>query len=264
MTRPHDILDNPQGSHDVPSVANLLNESGSFTTNMDLSNSSEFDDADNKYAVPDKDDVEHPFCTLSLQLLELNHPSLLDAIPCSRFCSGIKFQGHQKSKGNSHKVEITIRLVDFANSTLWGFLQIANLTEVHPVLTTFFEGEIISDRYNFLTKKWGANAEVDKKHWSKFPMFEPYSETFTDRNFDYKQLDYGNAIFMRWKEQFTIPELKPDDVSGASFAGFYYICYDREKQTIDGYYYHRQSEWYQSLTLKVSDEEQPFRLFALT
>ena len=32
------------------------------------------------------------------------------------------------------------------------------------------------------------------------------------------------------------------DIHGASFAGFYYICFTKSKATIEGYYYHRQSE----------------------
>ena len=32
-------------------------------------------------------------------------------------------------------------------------------------MTTFFEGEIISKKYPFLTRKWEADEEVDKKHW---------------------------------------------------------------------------------------------------
>lgn len=33
------------------------------------------------------------------------------------------------------------------------------------MLTTFFDGEIISKRYPFLTRKWDADEEVDRKHW---------------------------------------------------------------------------------------------------
>ena len=55
--------------------------------------------------------------------------------------------------------------VDEANSYLCGYLTITGLTEEYQTLTTFFDGEIISDRYPFLTRKWDANEEVDKKHW---------------------------------------------------------------------------------------------------
>lgn len=35
----------------------------------------------------------------------------------------------------------------------------------YPTLTTFFEGEIISRKHPFLTRKWDADEDVDRKHW---------------------------------------------------------------------------------------------------
>ena len=32
-------------------------------------------------------------------------------------------------------------------------------------MVTFFDGEIISDKHPFLTRKWDADEDVDKKHW---------------------------------------------------------------------------------------------------
>lgn len=55
--------------------------------------------------------------------------------------------------------------VDEANSYLCGYLKIKGLTEEYPTLTTFFDGEIISAKFPFLTRKWDADEEVDKKHW---------------------------------------------------------------------------------------------------
>jgi hypothetical protein len=39
------------------------------------------------------------------------------------------------------------------------------------------------------------------------------------------------------------------DISGASIAGFYYISLQKSTGTIDGYYYQKSTEWFQSLTL---------------
>lgn len=61
--------------------------------------------------------------------------------------------------------------VDEANSYLCGYLKIKGLTEEYPTLTTFFDGEIISEKYPFLTRKWDADEEVDKKHWVRFSLF---------------------------------------------------------------------------------------------
>ena len=55
---------------------------------------------------------------------------------------------------------------------------------------------------------------------------------------------------MRWKEQFLVPDHNVTDIDGASFSGFYYIAFQKSKGTIDGYYYYRSSEWYQSLSLE--------------
>ena len=50
--------------------------------------------------------------------------------------------------------------VDFDSSYLCGYLKIKGLTEEYPTLTTFFDGEIISSKYPFLTRKWDADEEV--------------------------------------------------------------------------------------------------------
>ncbi|CAG2167265.1 unnamed protein product [Oppiella nova] len=163
--------------------------------------------------------------------------------------NGSKFGGHQKSKGNCYDVEVVLQNVDEINSYLCGYLKIKGLTEEYPTLTTFFDGEIISGKYPFLTRKWDADEEVDRKHWSKFLQFYQLSKQFNCDNFDYNQLIGTDFVFMRWKEHFLVPDHTIKDINGASFAGFYYICFTKSNATIEGYYYHRQSEWYQSLTL---------------
>ncbi len=44
---------------------------------------------------------------------------------------------------------------------------------------------------------------------------------------------------MRWKEHFLVPDHKIKSISGASFAGFYYIAYSKSTGSIKGYYYVR-------------------------
>lgn len=39
---------------------------------------------------------------------------------------------------------------------------IKGLTDEYPTLTTFFDGEIISEKYPFLTRKWEADEEIDR------------------------------------------------------------------------------------------------------
>jgi len=60
---------------------------------------------------------------------------------------------------------VPLQHVDEENSYLCGYLKIKGLTEEFPTLTTFFDGEIISKKYPFLTRKWDADEDVDKKHW---------------------------------------------------------------------------------------------------
>ncbi|XP_010635829.1 glucose-induced degradation protein 4 homolog [Fukomys damarensis] len=139
--------------------------------------------------------------------------------------------------------------VDTGNSYLCGYLKIKGLTEEYPTLTTFFEGEIISRKHPFLTRKWDADEDVDRKHWGKFLAFYQYAKSFNSDDFDYEELKSGDYVFMRWKEQFLVPDHTIKDISGASFAGFYYICFQKSAASIEGYYYHRSSEWYQSLNL---------------
>ena len=69
----------------------------------------------------------------------------------------------------------------------------------YPTLTTFFEGEIISRRHPFLTRKWDASEEVDRKHWGKFAPFRPFMKTFNSDDFSYDQLQDTDFVFMRWK-----------------------------------------------------------------
>ena len=84
---------------------------------------------------------------------------------------------------------------------------------------------------------------------SKFDSFYQYAKTFNSDSFDYDVMPESDYVFMRWKEHFLVPDHTIKDINGASFAGFYYICFQKSTATIEGYYYHRSSEWYQSLTL---------------
>jgi len=201
--------------------------------------------------------------------------------------SGSIFRGHQKSKGNCYDVEVLLQHVDLENSYLCGYLRIKGLTEEFPSMTTFFDAEIIGfpastsskkklkntilssnqeetaltldktqetqePKFNFLTRKWDADEDVDRSHWSKFPSFSRFLASSFNSNskpFDYSLLEKSKSIFMRWKEVFLVPDHKIKDIAGASFAGFYYICFSRTQATIEGFYYHRQSEWFQSLSL---------------
>ncbi|XP_071319435.1 uncharacterized protein [Trachinotus anak] len=185
-------------------------------------------------------------------------------VATSLLYSGAQFRGYQKSKGNAYDVEVVLQHVTVEDSYLCGYLKIKGLTEEYPTLTTFFAGEIISRKRPFLTRKWDADEDVDRKHWGKFQPFYKYAKSFNSDDFDYDALDNSDYVFMRWKEQFLVPDHTIKDISGASFAGFYYICFQKSTATIEGYYYHRSSEWYQSLNLNhVQEHSMPIYEFRI-
>jgi hypothetical protein len=49
---------------------------------------------------------------------------------------------------------------------------------------------------------------------------------------------------MRWKEYFLVPDHRVRTISGASFEGFYYICFNQVSGGIEGIYFHAKSEKY--------------------
>lgn len=55
---------------------------------------------------------------------------------------------------------------------------------------------------------------------------------------------------MRWKEYFLVPDHNVRQISGASFEGFYYICFNQVTGSVSGYYFHHKSERDQELDLQ--------------
>ena len=125
-------------------------------------------------------------------------------------------------------------------------IAIPGLTEDHPTLTTYFEGEIIGSKYTFLTQHqdWGSNDKVDLQHWAKFAAFRPFQKAARKGHFHIPNLAQRDNIFMRWKEHFLVPDHRVRTISGASFEGFYYICFNQIHGTVSGIYFHAKSEKY--------------------
>lgn len=124
--------------------------------------------------------------------------------------------------------------------------KILGLTADHPTLTTYFEGQIIGPKYTFKTKEsdWGSTETVDYQHWNRFPAWKPLSQEARRPNFDFKDYAQREHLFMRWKEYFLVPDHKVKAISGASFEGFYYICFNQITGSVSGIYYHSKSEKY--------------------
>lgn len=118
------------------------------------------------------------------------------------------------------------------------------LTEDHPTLTTYFEGEIIGSKYSFHTQHddWGASSKVDLQHWAKFSAFRPFQKLARKGPVTIPDVSQKDTIFMRWKEHFLVPDHRVRTITGASFEGFYYICFDQLKGEVSGIYFHSKSE----------------------
>jgi glucose-induced degradation protein 4 len=119
------------------------------------------------------------------------------------------------------------------------------LTEENPTLTTYFEGEIIGSRYDFVTRHedWGATEKIDHSHWSKFSAFRKYSKNMQKGSrVMIPNLSQRENVFMRWKEHFLVPDHRVTSLNGASFEGFYYICFNQKEGSISGIYFHSKSE----------------------
>lgn len=165
---------------------------------------------------------------------------------------GSRFHGTQQSERQVYDVQVEIKHVDLRESFLCGYLRIQGLTEDHPTLTTYFEGEIIGPQYSFFTQHedWGASHKVDLSHWSKFNAFRPYQKAARRGPVHINDVAQKDTIFMRWKEHFLVPDHRVRTITGASFEGFYYIAFDQVKGDVNGIYFHSKSEKFQQLELK--------------
>lgn len=188
-----------------------------------------------------------------------------------------KFVGIQQSGKAKYNIRVEFKTVDLSNSLVMGFLQINGLTEQYPEITTCFKGEIINNpfkssdvqlnkAFSFITenKDWESNYDNDLDHWKKLTNY--YNLTDADflkklKMINEEKKDQG-LIYMRWKEEFLLPDSRIKQIKGASFEGFYYIVLNVGNLnksnlpigTINGLYYHHSSEKFQSLTLANIDE----------
>ncbi|KAJ9311527.1 hypothetical protein DTO271D3_8245 [Paecilomyces variotii] len=192
-----------------------------------------------------------PSATSSLSY-EFSNIRLLPNHSSSFLRAGSKFVGTQQSDRQVYNVDVEIKHVDMVESYLCGYLRIQGLTEDHPTLTTFFEGEIIGTKHTFQTRHeaWGATEKTDMQHWARFPAWRPLAKQAKRPDFSYRNFAQREHIFMRWKEYFLVPDHRVRTISGASFEGFYYICFNQVEGTVSGIYFHAKSEKYQQLELK--------------
>ncbi|KAK6529225.1 hypothetical protein TWF281_008406 [Arthrobotrys megalospora] len=165
---------------------------------------------------------------------------------------GSRFEGTQQSDKQTYTVHVEIKHVDMRESFLCGYLCIQGLTQDNPTLTTYFEGELIGSKYAFKTKNktWGATEKIDLQHWGRFPAYRPYTKSSKSKDSHTKEFGEQEHIFMRWKEYFLVPNHRVKELTGASFDGFYYICFSQVSGDVSGIYFHSNSEKWQQLELK--------------
>ncbi|KAH8894231.1 hypothetical protein GQ53DRAFT_91369 [Thozetella sp. PMI_491] len=176
---------------------------------------------------------------------EYSHKRLVPAYPSRFLRPGSRFTGTQTSERQRYDVQVEIKSVDLRESSMCGYLRIQGLTDDHPTLTTYFEGEIIGPKYGFITQhpSWGASEKIDLSHWSKFTAFRPYSRLVRKGGRALiKDAGWTENIFMRWKEHFLVPDHQVRTINGASFEGFYYICFNQLRGDVSGIYFHSKSE----------------------
>ncbi|KAI1090971.1 vacuolar import and degradation protein-domain-containing protein [Rostrohypoxylon terebratum] len=182
---------------------------------------------------------------------------IIPTSPSSFLRPGSRFHGTQQSERQVYDVQVEIKYVDLRESFLCGFLKIQGLTEDNPTLTTYFEGELIGSKYGFFTKheNWGATEKIDLNHWNKFSAFRPYNKQLRKGPVLIPNLAQRENIFMRWKEHFLVPDHRVRTINGASFEGFYYICFNQKEGSVSGIYFHSKSEKFQQLELKHVEDK---------
>lgn len=201
-----------------------------------------------------------------------------------------KYVGEQQSSVGIHDIRVELKSVDLVNLVVTGFFQILGLTDEHPLITTCFKGEIINNPlrstawrdkhqhikdYAFITehRDWGLFPQNDLDHWKTLirasqPMSEPaLKDSLLDIHSG--RLD-SQFVYMRWKEEFLLPDLRIKQLKNASFEGFYYVVLnigggpsDPETEgfstriipgTVSGLYYHTQNDKFQLLSLRYVEE----------
>lgn len=187
---------------------------------------------------------------------EFSSVRLLPSTSCSFLRSGARFEGQQTSDKQKYEVSVELKHVDMKESFLCGYLRIKGLTDDYPELTTYFEGEMIGPKYSFHTRRpeWNSTTDNDIRHWSRFPAYRPIAKLAKKQDYVYKNFAEREYIFMRWKEYFLVPDHNVKQINGASFEGFYYICFHQMTGSVSGIYFHARSERFQKLELSYVPE----------
>lgn len=200
--------------------------------------------------------------------------------------------GEQQLSSSKYHIKVEFKTIDLANSLVTGFLQINGLTDDNPVITTCFRGEIINNpvhthrgprtplarRFSFRTENplWGSYFENDLDHWRKLTGSYDLNDAQLKAKLARIQdgTEASNLIYMRWKEEFLLPDSRVKQIANASFEGFYYIVLNIDgganttphahassfssniiPGSISGLYYHKTNDKFQSLSLRYVNSQ---------
>ncbi|VDD79402.1 unnamed protein product [Mesocestoides corti] len=152
---------------------------------------------------------------------------------------------------------VIMRTINLSAKSICGFMKVEktnkdsetleNVANGKPTIS-YFDGEIISRQFPFVTGKWGATIETDTNHWNELNVMARFPNYYRD-NFDYSQLENFDHVYMRWKEKFILGESSKADEKKPP-TGFYYICLQKSTGELTGYFYNKASERLQLLELK--------------
>lgn len=166
-----------------------------------------------------------------------------------------KFVGEQLSDLSRYYIEVQFKTVDMVNSLVTGFLEITGLTPAPTNITTYFKGEIINNplnkydwkspenaltddtiqKYSFATenRQWESSIKNDFDHWEILTQMRDSADCQIRNKLNQIQSQHhrvtGNSsnsdqfIYMRWKEEFLVPDSRVEKIFGASYDGFYFI-----------------------------------------
>lgn len=166
-----------------------------------------------------------------------------------------KFVGEQLSDLSRYYIEVQFKTVDMENSLVTGFLEITGLTPAPTNITTYFKGEIINNplnkyewksplnattddsiqKYSFATEnsQWESSIKNDFDHWEILTQMRDSPDCQIRNKLNQIQSQHhrgkgssGNEdqfIYMRWKEEFLVPDSRVEKIMGASYDGFYFI-----------------------------------------
>lgn len=247
---------NEKGQNGNNTKNNKGNSSNSSHRNTANESHSKFNGEDSQKDQSSSPTLTQPEAHFSLLETKYNDLWFQRTIPIqtsSYLRPGSKFVGTQQSGTNSYEVEVVLKYVDMRTQFLSGYLKIRGLTQQQGIMETYFEGEMISDKHSFFTRRedWNASDQVDRNHWGRFSSWRELAvRTRIDAEYVHTRFETRKHIYMRWKEYFLVPDYRVTKLKGVAYDGFYYICFNQQSGGVTGVYYHNSSQSYQQLDLQ--------------